>query len=158
MSRATLRLSPDCIELSDGAPRLAMAVVHALRAARCWRASRWPRMRGKVYRWTDQNGVTHYGDRPPGEAREAPAQVKVIPVRAEPGAMARLRLENDDGRYLALADNTLAGPIEVMLQFTRSDERRRRPALPARATVPARGSVLVARLHAPIQRAAASSN
>ncbi len=98
----------------------------------------------KVYRWTDRNGVSHYGDRVPDAA---PAQVKVIRVVPEPTAIARLRLQNDGDRNQAWADNTLAGPIEVRLRVARgaiaSD-----PALPARATVAARGSVLVASLDA----------
>jgi len=100
---------------------------------------------GKVYRWVDRNGVTHYGDRAPDAAA---AQVKVIPVRAEPGAIARLRIENDNGRYLAWADNRLSGPIEVMLHFSRSQNVIGNPALPARATVAAGGSSLVAVLSA----------
>ena len=73
---------------------------------------------GKVYRWVDKNGVVHYGDRPPPDAAKAGAQVKVIPVRAEPGAMARLRMEREEGASLAFADNTVAGPVEVLLKFT----------------------------------------
>jgi hypothetical protein len=94
----------------------------------------------KVYRWTDRNGITHYGDHVP---ELATGKVTVIPVRAEPGAVARLRVENDDGHYLAWADNTLAGPIEVMLHFSRHDNVFGDPALPARATVPAQGTALV---------------
>ena len=98
----------------------------------------------KVYRWTDRNGVSHYGDHLPDAP---PAQVKVIRVVPEPTAIARLRLQNDGNRNLAWADNTLAGPIEVRLRVSRgaiaSD-----PALPARATVAARGSVVVAVLDA----------
>ncbi len=102
---------------------------------------------GKVYKWTDRNGVVHYGDRPPASAEAAKARnFSVIPVRAEPGAMVRLRVENDNGTYLAWADNAVAGPIEVMLHFTRNDNVAGDPPLPARATVPAQGSVLVARL------------
>ena len=100
---------------------------------------------GKVYRWTDRNGVTHYGDRAPDAAS---AEVTVIPVRAEPGAIAQLRIEQDNGRYLAWADNRLSGPIEVMLAFSHSDNIAGSPNLPARATVPARGSSLVAVLTA----------
>ena len=104
---------------------------------------------GKVYRWVDKDGVVHYGDRPPADAKAAKdGKVKVIPVRAEPGAMARLRVENDNGRYLAFADNMLAGPVEVLLSFDKATNVRGEPALPARATVPARGSVLITRLHA----------
>ena len=53
---------------------------------------------GKVYKWTDRNGVIHYGDRPPPNAEAGKARnVSVIPVRAEPGAMARLRVESNEG-------------------------------------------------------------
>jgi len=97
-----------------------------------------------VYRWTDRNGVSHYGDRAPDAS---PTRVKVIRVQAKPTAIARLRLESAGDRNLAWADNTLAGPIEVRLRVSRgaiaSD-----PALPARATVGARGSVVVAVLDA----------
>ncbi|MEO6155004.1 MAG: M23 family metallopeptidase [Thermomonas sp.] len=102
--------------------------------------------RAQVYRWVDRNGVVHYGDRQPGNA--AASKVRVIPVPVEPSAIARLRVEAGDGEYLAYADNSLAGPIEVLLGFSRSSNVHGEPALPARATVPARGSVLVARLRA----------
>lgn len=101
---------------------------------------------GKVYRWVDKNGIVHYGDRPPAEAAQNGARVKVIPVRAEPGAMARLRLEREEGASLAYADNTVQGPVEVLLKFTRNVNTRGEPALPARATVPANATVLLSRL------------
>ena len=99
----------------------------------------------KVYKWTDKNGVTHYGDAAPDGTSPAvkSGSVKAIPIAAEPGAVARLRLETDNGRYLAFADNNLAGPIEVMLQ-ARGGAVDSDPQLPARATVPARGTTLVA--------------
>lgn len=115
----------------------------------------WPTVHAsKVYRWTDRDGITHYGDRPPAAAAVAAGKVKVIPVDVEPGAMVRLRVENDvvdhassePAGYLVWADNTLAGPIEVMLHFSRGSNVVGEPALPARATVPARGSTLVARI------------
>jgi murein DD-endopeptidase MepM/ murein hydrolase activator NlpD len=97
-----------------------------------------------VYRWTDDKGVTQYGDRPPEGARAA--EVHALPVRAEPGAIARLRVDGIDGRFEAWADNRLAGPIEVMLHFSRRANFEGEPALPARATVAAGGSTLVSRL------------
>lgn len=99
----------------------------------------------KVYKWTDRNGVTHYGDSAPDGANPAvkAGSVKIIPVAAEPGAVARLRLETSNGRYLAFADNNLAGPIEVLLQASGGGVDSD-PPLPARATVPARGTTLVA--------------
>lgn len=71
---------------------------------------------------------------------------------AQPVDDVRLRIEADAGAYLAWADNTLAGPVEVMLHSDRGDVDGE-PALPARATVPANASALVARLH---RRAAAN--
>ncbi|MEG3191358.1 peptidoglycan DD-metalloendopeptidase family protein [Lysobacter sp. D1-1-M9] len=99
---------------------------------------------GKVYRWTDRNGVTHYGDRMPDAP---PAEVSVIPVRAEPSAIARLRLEKQDGRTLVWADNRLDGPIEVLLRIGRGHVASE-PELPATATVPPHGSAVVAVLTA----------
>lgn len=100
---------------------------------------------GKVYRWVDKNGVVHYGDRPPVDEQKK-GDVRVIPVRAEPGAVARLRLEREEGASLAFADNAIGGPVEVRLNFTKSVNARGEPELPARAIVPAMGSALVARL------------
>jgi murein DD-endopeptidase MepM/ murein hydrolase activator NlpD len=101
----------------------------------------------KVYRWTDDHGITHYGDRPPAASQHVRAgHLKVIPVRAEAHAMVHLRVEDDPSGYQAWADNALAGPIEVMLSFDHASNAVAAPMLPARATVPARGSVLVARI------------
>jgi murein DD-endopeptidase MepM/ murein hydrolase activator NlpD len=99
----------------------------------------------KVYKWTDRNGVTHYGDSAPEGTHPAvkAGTVQVIPVVAEPRAVARLRVEASEGRYLAFADNNLAGPIEVQLQ-ARGSGMQSDPPRPARATVPARGTTLVA--------------
>src|SRR3546814_3110343 len=47
----------------------------------------------------------------------------------------RLRIEGDAGSYLAWADNTLSGPVEVMLHSD-STGVRGEPELPARATDP----------------------
>ncbi len=98
----------------------------------------------KVFRWTDRAGIVHYGDRAPDPKQQALARkLKVIPVRAEPGAVARLRLESSAGRYLAWADNLLAGPIEVLLEFGGASNMTGAPSLPARATVAANGTALV---------------
>ena len=103
----------------------------------------------KVYRWKGSDGIVHYGDRAPDRRQQATARdLTILPVRAEPAAVARLRLENQEGRTLAWADNLLAGPIEVMLAFGRGSNMVGVPALPARATVPANGSALVSVLSA----------
>ena len=90
------------------------------------------------YRWTDANGVTHYGDRAPDKTQHVRSgNLRIIPVRAEAGAMVRLRVEGDPSSYQAWADNTLAGPIEVMLRFDHADNVAGDPILPARAAPPA---------------------
>ncbi|NZA28299.1 M23 family metallopeptidase [Luteimonas sp. SJ-92] len=98
----------------------------------------------RVYRWTSEDGVVHYGDRI-GEGAPA-AGVTMVAVEVEPAPVARLRLEQRDGLLLAWADNLLDGPIEVMLHASGPAVPMAQPALPARATVPARGRVLVARI------------
>jgi murein DD-endopeptidase MepM/ murein hydrolase activator NlpD len=123
--------------------RTFIAVLTALAAI----AALWPPLgHAQVYRWVDHSGVVHYGDHQPANA--VASKVRVIPVPVEPSAIARLRVEAGDGEYLAWADNNLAGPIEVLLGFSSSSNVHGEPALPARATVPALGSVLVSRLHA----------
>lgn len=76
------------------------------------------------------------------------------PAGPAPAAVARLVLEQRDGEVLAWAENLLAGPIEVLLRGDGAALPAARPALPARATVPARGRTLVARLGPTVPRAA----
>lgn len=103
----------------------------------------------RVYRWTDRDGVVHYGDHAPDAAKVQARDIRVIPVRAEPGAVVRLRVEGDaKGGYAAWADNTLAGPLQVMVRFTRSRNVAGDPPLPAQAIVPALGTARVARIAA----------
>lgn len=99
----------------------------------------------RVYRWKDPGGTVRYGDQPPA-ATARPASVEVIPLRAEPGAIARLRIAAAEDGYQAWAENALAGPVEVRLSFSRARNARGEPELPARATVPAHDSALVARI------------
>lgn len=104
----------------------------------------------KVYRWTDRHGITHYGDRPPEAGARTASKTVAAPavqrIRVPPTheSIATLRVEKDGSRHLVWADNRVAGPIEVMLRFDRSTNVASEPALPARATVPAAGSTLVA--------------
>ena len=102
----------------------------------------------QVYRWVDRHGVVHYGDHVPDASTVVggSARVKTIPVRAEPGAMVALRMERAGNEDLAWADNRLAGPVQVRLSFIRARNVVGAPPLPARAIVPANGSVLIARI------------
>lgn len=104
-----------------------------------------PLTAGTVYRWTDADGVSHYGDRQPQQATGPVSTVGTFTnTSVEPAAIARLRVQaNGDGEYFAWADNLLAGPIEVMLHYRHRRNTGSAPALPARATVPAGGSAVV---------------
>jgi len=119
------------IPISTGVAIAAVAVLLALPAARA----------GQVYRWTDADGTTHYGDRPP---QHVEVEVSTIPVFVEPTAIARLRVERLGDAYQVWADNRLGGPIEVLLDFDRKLNTIGDPQLPARATVAGNGSTLVA--------------
>ncbi len=69
--------------------------------------------------------------------------VAALPVNASEST-ARLRIEATDDGYYAWADNLVEGPIEVMLRYRRRHNTDAAPALPARATVPAGQSTVVA--------------
>ena len=97
----------------------------------------------EAYRWKDRAGIVHYGDHAP---ESADGRVQKIPLTTGPHAAVRLRIDDDDGHYSAWAENALAGPVEVMLRFRRNSNFTGKPALPARAIVPANDSALVANL------------
>lgn len=93
----------------------------------------------------DAQGAGQHDRQPP---TAPPTKLSVLAPPQESSAIAHLRIEPGDGIYLVWADNRLAGPIEVLLSSTGSTNMHAEPALPARATVPASGSVLVTRLGA----------
>lgn len=102
-----------------------------------------------IHRWVDAHGVTHYTDRaPPAAARRVSTRVGPARSDAAPGVavepIARLRIEPVGGRNHAWADNLLGGPVEVRLRFERRHNVISDPPLPARATLPAGRSVLLA--------------
>ena len=67
------------------------------------------------------------------------------PFREDAAPLARLDIVDRGLGPEAWAENLLSGPVEVVLR-ARGPTPAARPALPARATVPARGRVLVARV------------
>lgn len=108
-----------------------------------------PSQAGKVYRWVDARGVAHYGDHVPAARDVGSATVRVLPVIAQPSAIAVLRTQRSGDGVQAIADNRLAGPVEVRLDFTRANHVRADPDLPVRTVVPANGRSVVAFIDAP---------
>ena len=111
---------------------LALVVAAALPAVRA----------GKVYRRADANGVVHYGDHVPQTAA-TPARVDAVPIAAAPTAIATLRTQPSGHGFQAVAENRLAGPIEVRLDFSRASNVRGDPDLPVRAVLPALRAAVV---------------
>ncbi|WP_297830075.1 M23 family metallopeptidase [Thermomonas sp.] len=82
-----------------------------------------------------------------------PAFAQDAPTTAvQRDAVARLRIVPIDGSFEAWADNLLPGPVEVRLDVEGGARPQALPALPARASIPAGGSVLLARLRPPPAR------
>ncbi len=98
----------------------------------------------EVYRWTDAAGRPQYADHV--DARVPAQQVARVEVPIEAAAIARLRVEAGQDGALALVDNLLAGPIEVMLHADGGGPFASDPPLPARGTVPAQSGALLARI------------
>ncbi|MBD9367426.1 M23 family metallopeptidase [Xanthomonas sp. XNM01] len=110
----------------------------------------------RMWRWRDAQGVTHYGDRPPpGEIAEP---VETLSYKRGTTNPVTLRLQDRGSHYEAWADNTMPGPVQVQLSFSRSDNVKAVPALPARTTVPANGSGVVARIYPLDPRLASNFN
>lgn len=74
----------------------------------------------------------------------------LAPARADasvaPEPIVRLRIVPVEGAYLAYADNLLAGPVEVRLESLAATPLPSQPTLPARASMPAQESTVVAKL------------
>ncbi|TZF91746.1 peptidoglycan DD-metalloendopeptidase family protein [Cognatilysobacter lacus] len=105
---------------------------------------------GKVYRWVDAHGVAHYGDHAPATATAPRAHVRVSNVAdaSDPSPIAVLRRASSGSGIQAIAENRLAGPVEVRLAFSRDNNMRADPDLPVSTTVPASRRSVIAYLEA----------
>jgi murein DD-endopeptidase MepM/ murein hydrolase activator NlpD len=101
---------------------------------------------GKVLRWQGEDGARRYGDHLPQGVDPTRTPVTRLALGAEHEPVARLRLENTEAGVEAWAENTLYGPIEVLLRQPAGPPLRADPPLPARALVPAQQRVLLALL------------
>ena len=99
---------------------------------------------GKVYRWVDASGVVHYGDRAPAVDAPRRSPVQRIDTAAEPSPIAVLRRQPSGPGIQAIAENRLAGPVEVRLAFARGINVRADPDLPVTTVVPAGRESVVA--------------
>jgi len=93
---------------------------------------------GRVYRWVDARGVAHYGDHAPAASSAAAPRVQRIDVSSAsaPSPIAVLRQQPSGPGVQAVAENRLAGPVEVRLAFAQQSNVRADPDLPAGTVVP----------------------
>lgn len=67
----------------------------------------------KIYKFTDEAGVTHFTDRPPATTRP----VQETAVKVEQSRMVELRIEGRDSQRQARVFNNFAGPAQIELSI-----------------------------------------
>lgn len=100
---------------------------------------------GRLYKYVDENGVTHYSDRPPTEL--APDAVETLHYRAENLRFITLRLDGSGESRRALAFNRLHGPVQVELVFSDARNIVADPALPLTRVIPGQRETELAKFH-----------
>lgn len=85
-----------------------------------------------VYKWTDENGLTHYSDRKP----EGETSFETLGMPREPRAMVSARRGGERHRPEHFFFNRYHGPAEIELTLSQADNVESRPALPARFVLP----------------------
>lgn len=114
-----------------GAARLALSLCLALCLAAPWQ----PADARRIYKWVDDQGITHYSDRKPDDMDED--QVEGILVWVDGKKPVQLRDEKLDVGRLYHARNLLHGPVEVQLSFSEARNIISEPPAPLRHVLPA---------------------
>jgi murein DD-endopeptidase MepM/ murein hydrolase activator NlpD len=89
----------------------------------------------RIYKWVDEQGITHYSDRKPDHLDEA--QVEGILVRVDGKKPVQLRDERLDSGRAYHARNLLHGPVEIELKLTEALNVISEPPAPVRHVLPA---------------------
>lgn len=97
----------------------------------------------RIYSYTDEQGVVHFSDRPPTDAK-APVSEQLVKV--DPKQMVYLREDGpqDDRKYSLW--NGYAGPIEVLMELNDAVNIVSEPMLPGQVVIPAMQHSLVLRV------------
>lgn len=87
----------------------------------------------RIYSYRDDNGVMHFSDRPPTDAK---AEVSEQLIEVDPKRMVYLREDGpqDDRRYSLW--NGYGGPIEVLMTFAKEANIVSEPPLPGTRVIP----------------------
>lgn len=97
----------------------------------------------RIYSYTDEQGVVHFSDRPPTEAK-VPVTEQLVEV--DPKKMVYLREDGpqEDRKYSLW--NGYAGPIEVLMNFDQQANIVSEPPLPGTVVIPGMQHSLVLRV------------
>jgi len=96
-----------------------------------------PAQAGDMYKWQDEDGVWHFGDRPPEEGQ--PFDTFTVP--AEPGKMVSMRQEGSQHQPVYIFFNHYWGPLELELGVADAINVKTEPPLPARIVIPGQSEV-----------------
>lgn len=86
----------------------------------------------RIYTWTDDDGITHFTDKPP----ESEQKMTVLPSRAEPEGALEMERGGTDARPRWWFTNRWHGPIQVEVTVTENTNTRFEPDLPATFVLP----------------------
>lgn len=100
----------------------------------------------RFWRWRGEDGVTHYGDRPPADAAHRQA-AESFRYHRQSGPPVQLRLVDRGSHHEVHAGNRLPGPVQVELRLRQGDNVTGVPAMPVRTTLAAASETVVARLY-----------
>lgn len=123
------------------APRSLLPLLAALCLAVCLAAPWQPADARRIYKWVDEQGITHYSDRKPDHMDEE--QIEGILVWVEGKKPVQLRDEMLGGGRLYHARNLLHGPVEVELKFAEASNIVSDPPAPVRHVLPAQAEEAV---------------
>jgi murein DD-endopeptidase MepM/ murein hydrolase activator NlpD len=89
----------------------------------------------RIYKWVDEQGITHYSDRKPDHLDED--RIEGILVRVDRKQPVQLRDEPLERGHAYHARNLLHGPLEVELRFSEARNVVTEPPMPVRHVLPA---------------------
>ncbi|MDX1572096.1 MAG: M23 family metallopeptidase [Xanthomonadales bacterium] len=98
----------------------------------------------RLYKYTDENGIVHFTDRPP----DTEEQVDSWLVEAENRPMVNLRRERRGDRMLISAFNRWYGPVELRLEFTEDYNVVSEPRLPSSVVLESYGEAEILTIRA----------
>ena len=96
-----------------------------------------PSESGDMYKWQDEEGIWHFGDRPPAGEQE----FETFAVPAEPSKMVSMRQEGPQHQPAYVFFNHYWGPLELEISVSEAVNVVTAPPLPTRIVIPGQTEV-----------------